>query len=151
MIQYIKPIISTVILSLLGFGKASSDTYQKCIICEHIGFAGTEFAAHLNLLGVREFQAAQDASVEGSQPGLNLRNLYLDSDGDPMVQQNNYCLTAMVPIKNDATPAPDTFNDGNADINHSPPTHIQTIGSGTNGYSYCVAQFFVYYAQDINR
>ena len=97
------------------------------------------------MLGVREFQA--------DQPGLNLRNLYLDSDGDPMVQQNNYCLTAMVPIKNDATPAPDTFNDadGNAVGNHAKPTHIQTIGSGTNGYSYCVAQFFVYYAQDLDR
>ena len=69
-----------------------------------------------------------------------------------MVQQNNYCLTAMVPIKNEAAPPkPDIFNDGTADVNHSPPIHIQTIGSGTNGYSYCVAQFFVYYAQDIDR
>ena len=87
-----------------------------------------------------------------SDGGLALKNLYLDADGVAMTQQNNYCLTAMVPMKVDASDAAGILaiaDDTNG--KHQPPDHIQKIGSGTNGYSYCVAQFFVYYAQDINK
>ena len=133
-------------MSLFGVSKAASGDHQKCIICEHIGFASTEFAAHLNLLGVRK---ADDGD------GKKLQDLYLDADGVPMTQENNYCLTAMIPTKVDTdVVAADIFDNADtpqAQGTHAPPAHIQTIGSGTNGYSYCVAQFFVYYAQDINK
>ena len=130
-------------MSLFGFASAAPE--KKCIICEHIGFAKTEFAAHLNLLGIRK--------NADSTPGGDLQDLYLkDLTTTEMTQQNNYCLTAMVPLAADGQNSEEVYKDAGGTVyNHSPPRHIQTIGSGTNGFSYCVAQFFVYYAQDIDK
>ena len=87
--------------------------------------------------------------------GEALQKLYLkDQTTTEMTQQNNYCLTAMVPLSLDAN-GDNTLvaykNAAGTEVIHSPPLHIQTIGAGTNGFSYCVAQFFVYYAQDIDK
>merc|ERR1719394_1706797 len=89
--------LSKAILGLIGFGSTLS--VQKCIISEHIGFAETEFQAHLNLLGVRGFGG--DAANPSN--GFSLRSLYLKTDGTSMFQINNFCLTAMLPHKSDKT------------------------------------------------
>ena len=128
-------------MGLLGLGSAS----KKCIICEHIGFAQTEFQAHLNLLGVKNHEAASN--------GLALRALYKKSDGSgTLTQTNNYCLTAMLPLNEAGTE--EAFYDldqASPAQKNAKPEHIDTIGGGSNGYSYCVAQFFVYYAQDMGK
>ena len=129
---------SKVILGLLGLGSAS----KKCIICEHIGFAETEFQAHLNLLGVKGYAA--------NTHGAALKSLYKKSDGSgTLTQTNNYCLTAMLPTK-EAGDAIANYDSGDS-LANAKPEHIDTIGGGSNGYSYCVAQFFVYYAQDMGK
>ena len=132
-------VLSKVILGLLGFSSANE---QKCIICEHIGFAETEMQAHLNLLGIRD--PAGSSTPEG---GAALKALYQAEAGGSLTFQNNYCLSALVPTADGGSVA--TMADGSTP--HSKPLHIQTIGSGTNGFSYCVAQFFVYYAQDMDK
>ena len=111
---------------------------QKCIICEHIGFAETETQAHINLLGIRH---------EAGTPGSALKALYLGEAGVQLTPQNNYCLNGLLPMLADGTKA--AVAHGTTD--HTKPDYIETIGSGTNGFLYCVAQFFVYYAQDMDK
>ena len=91
-------------------------------------------------------------SFAADSTGLALQNLYKDSttSATKMAQQNNFCLTGLLPLDVDGANTIIAYNDG-ADKNHASPQHIQKIGSGTNGFSYCVAQFFVYYAQDIDK
>ena len=122
-------------MGLLGFSSAE----QKCIICEHIGFAETETQAHLNLLGIRDKQA--------DSTGAALKALFVKEAGGSLTQENNYCLSALLPTQDNGAAA--NLADGSTP--HTKPLHIQTIGSGTNGFSYCVAQFFVYYAQDMDK
>ena len=131
-------------MGLLGFSSANE---QKCIICEHIGFAETETQAHINLLGIRVSASGADAD-----PGGDLKKLFLSEAGADLTPQNNYCLSGLLPLDNQAPPGISVaYNDGNADVPHAKPLHVETIGSGTNGFSYCVAQFFVYYAQDMDK
>ena len=134
----------------MGLGSASI-TVKECIICEHIGFAETEFQAHLNLLGVNTYEDG-DNGVHGRA----LRALYLKSDGTTLTQTNNYCLSALLPkqntgaIQNYDFDAVDGTGGGGTTANDI-PIHIDAIPGGTNGFSYCVAQFFVYYAQDMDK
>ena len=132
-------------MGLLGFSSAdtASTTVKECIICEHIGFAETEFQAHLNLLGAKKWAAGTN--------GKKLQDLYLKSTtGTALTQTNNYCLTAMLPqVAAGGTQNYNFAGDDNAANNI--PSHIDTIPGGANGFSYCVAQFFVYYAQDMDK
>ena len=136
-------------MGLLGFSSAdtASTTVKECIICEHIGFAETEFQAHLNLLGAKQWAADTN--------GKKLQDLYLKSDGTALTQTNNYCLTAMLPQV--AAGGTQNYNFDNTDDGsggdaaNNIPNHIDTIPGGANGFSYCVAQFFVYYAQDMDK
>ena len=131
-------------MGLLGFSSAdtASTTVKECIICEHIGFAETEFQAHLNLLGAKQWAADTN--------GKKLQDLYLKSDGTALTQTNNYCLTAMLP-QTDAGATQNYNFAGANDAANDIPSHIDTIPGGANGFSYCVAQFFVYYAQDMDK
>ena len=131
---------------------SAAPTAKECIICEHIGFAETEFQAHLNLLGTKKW----DADGDNKSNGLKLRDLYLKADGTTLIQTNNYCLTAMLPkvagggTQNYDWDTAQTDGSGGSGANDI-PIHIDTIPGGTNGFSYCVAQFFVYYAQDMDK
>jgi len=131
-------------LGLLGFCSAND---PKCIICEHIGFAETETQAHINLLGIRH----QDGTPGGALKALFLAEAGPKSAGGvDLTHQNNYCLTGLLPMKTDASAAA-TYSYNSGDVGHTRPLHVENIGSGTNGFSYCVAQFFVYYAQDMDK
>ena len=90
--------------------------------------------------------------------GLLLRNLYLKTDGTSMFQINNFCLTGMLPHRSDKTTMTYDWDGSDPDSgtadgskNNAIPPHIDLIPGGTNGFSYCVAQFFVYYAQDMDK
>lgn len=138
-------------MGLLGFTSANE---KKCIICEHIGFAETETQAHINLLGIRI-----SASGVAADPGGNLKALFLSeagpasAGGTDLTPQNNYCLSGLLPLDGQNPPVISTAytDSGSNAIPHAKPLHVETIGSGTNGFSYCVAQFFVYYAQDMDK
>ena len=133
-------------MGLIGFCFAANN--PKCIICEHIGFAETETQAHINLLGIRVRVSGADAD-----PGGDLKALFLAeagpaaSGGVDLNPQNNYCLTGLLPLSDDGN----TVATAHGSTVHAKPLHIGNIGSGTNGFSYCVAQFFVYYAQDMDK
>ena len=90
-----------------------------------------------------------------ASPGADLKALFLAeagpaaSGGVDITPQNNYCLTGLLPLKGeDGSVATYSYN---GDVAHTKPEHVEKIGSGTNGFSYCVAQFFVYYAQDMDK
>ena len=82
----------------------------------------------------------------------------MNTAGTAIVQINNFCLTGMLPHKSDKTTMaydwdgsdPDSSAGDGSALNAIPP-HIDLIPGGTNGFSYCVAQFFVYYAQDMDK
>ena len=105
----------------------------------------------MNLLGVNSYQD-DDNGVFGKA----LRALYLKSNGNSLTQTNNYCLTALLPKQNSGATQNYDFDSvdgtgtGGASANQI-PEHIDTIPGGANGFSYCVAQFFVYYAQDMDK